>query len=64
MRSHRAPVENLKSEHRANGGAVAAVLMAVAHTERTTRIGVEVPRVAVRVLRRRPNVLISTGYIS
>ena len=56
--SHRAPVENLERHDRANGVAVAAVLNVEVHTERTTRTGVEVPRVVVGVLRRRPNAII------
>ena len=58
LRSHCAPVENLERHDRANGGAAIGVLSVGVHTERTTRIGVEVPRVAVVILRRRPNVLI------
>ena len=58
------PLVFLESHDRTNGvGAISALTVAV-HRERTTRIGIELPRVAARVLRRRPNVLISTGYIS
>ncbi len=51
-----------KSEHRANGAVtIVIVLIVVVHIERTTRIGVEVPRVVVVILRRRPNALIITA---
>ncbi len=60
-----APVENLKCHDRANGVVVGAVVpIAAAHTERTTRIGVEVPRAVVVILRRRPNELIGIGRLS
>ena len=58
------PVENLESEHRANGVGVVVALTVAVHTERTTRTGVEPPRAVIGGLRRRPNVLITTGYIS
>ena len=58
------PLVFLESHDRANGVEVVVALSVVVHIERTTRTGVEVPRGAVRVLRRRPNGLISNGYIS
>ena len=65
LRSHHALVENLESHDRANGAvATAGVLTAAAHTEKTTRIGEELPRAVASGLRRRPNALLSTGDIS
>ena len=64
LRSHRALVENLKSEHRANNAGGEVVLTGVVHTERTTRIGAEGPRVVEGVIRRRPNELIRMGRLS
>ena len=63
---HGADVEKLERHDWANGVAVggAVVLIVAVHTERTTRTGVEEPRVGTGVLRRRPNELLSTGYIS